>query len=233
MPKNTSAAPARDEIASTLMALHDAIQHRRSRVSCLRRWSDFIRARDAHRCVDCHETKRLSAHHICRKSFLPAAQFQTGNGITLCRDCHRDTHLGFNGRPDLSLPVDAQGGEKLDRMERLYSILVDDAVERGMMCDEYYYLSDDVLEAFRRMQGYGPETSFPGSRIEQAFLILAETEHDVRAAIAAANGFASPGTTMLPGGLMLTVEDVDGRPGEQVIVRRYLPRSGSKLSGSR
>jgi hypothetical protein len=90
--------------------------------------------------VDCHSRERLSAHHICRKSFLAEAQFQTGNGITLCSTCHREMHQGFNARPDLSVPVDAQGGEKLAAMERLYSILTDDAVERGLMREDFYFL---------------------------------------------------------------------------------------------
>lgn len=101
-----------------------------SREHCLRRWSEFIQERDGHRCVDCHSRRRLSAHHICRKSFIAGAQFETGNGITLCRTCHTEMQWGFNVCPDLSLPADAQGGEKLAWMERLYSILTNDTVER-------------------------------------------------------------------------------------------------------
>src|SRR5262249_39894 len=147
--------------------------------------------------------RHLSAHHICRKSFILGAQFQTGNGITLCSTCHRDMHRGFNARPDLSLPADAQGGEKLASMERLYSILTDDAVERGLMRDDYYFLSDDTLASLKRMQGYHPSTYFPGSRIEQAYLILAEGEVGVRSALAHANDLPMPDQPLLPGGVYL------------------------------
>jgi 5-methylcytosine-specific restriction endonuclease McrA len=106
-------------IEAKLVKLQAALSRDLPRERRLRRWSEFIRERDGHRCVDCHSRRRLSAHHICRKSFLAEPQFETGNGITLCSTCHREAHRGFNARPDLSLPVDAQGGEKLAAMERL------------------------------------------------------------------------------------------------------------------
>jgi hypothetical protein len=136
-------------------------------------------------------------------------------------------HGGFNGRPDLSLPVDAQGGEKLPLMERLYSILVDDAIDRGLLCEDFYYLSDEVLRSFKTIQCYGPETQFPGSRVEQAYLILAETEHHVRSAMAAANGIRIQESPMLPGGMLLCLEGDNARPSEQLQIRRYLPRSSA------
>ena len=120
-------------VEAALNRLDQAIASGLNRVRCLRRWSEFIRERDGHRCVDCHATRNLSAHHICRKTFLPEAEYQTGNGITLCRDCYRQVHEGFNGRPDLGEPMDAQGGEKLKYMERLYCILDQDALERGLL----------------------------------------------------------------------------------------------------
>lgn len=207
-----------------LTKLREALAAGRSRVSCLRRWSEFIRERDGHRCVDCHSQGRLFAHHICRKSFFSAAQFNTGNGITLCRECHREVHAGFNGRPDMSLPADAQGGEKLALMERLYSILVDDAVERGLMREDFYYLSDEVLGSLKRMQGYDVTTCFPGSRIEQAYLILAEPERQVRHAIADANGFVMDGGPLLPGSMMIVFDDDDGRQSGPVVFQGYSPR---------
>ena|ERR1700674_2093302 len=144
--------PDFEAITAKLAKLQAAIAQNLPRERCLRRWSEFVRERDGHRCVDCHSRKSLAAHHICRKSFLGEAQFQTGNGISLCNTCHKEMHQGFNGRPDLDLPVDAQNGEKLYRMERLYSILTDDAVERSLRREEFYFLSDEVLTCFKRMQ---------------------------------------------------------------------------------
>lgn len=105
-----------ESIDAALVRLQAAISAGFNTDRCLRRWSEFIRERDDHRCVDCHSYQKLSAHHICRKAFLPEAKYETGNGITLCRECHKGVHRGFNGRPDLFMPMDEQGGEKLDYM---------------------------------------------------------------------------------------------------------------------
>lgn len=211
-------------ISIKLAKLHAALAAGLALERCLRRWSEFIRERDGHRCVDCHSRRRLSAHHICRKSFLAAAQFQTGNGITLCSSCHREMHQGFNGRPDFGQPVDAQGGEKLQKMERLYSILTDDAVERGLMRQEFYFLSDEMLTCFKRMQGYAPETYFPGACIEQAYLILAECEHGIRKGMAEANDVPMPDRPLLPGGMYLVFPEKDGQLRRSAVVQTYVPR---------
>lgn len=102
----TQAAATEDleAITAKLANLQAALADGLSRQRCLRRWSEFIRARDGHRCVDCHSRRRLSAHHICRKSFLAEPQFETGNGITLCSACHREMHRGFNARPTFHCP---------------------------------------------------------------------------------------------------------------------------------
>lgn len=218
-------APNLEAITAKLAKLHAALADGLSRERCLRRWSEFIRERDGHRCVDCHSRRRLSAHHICRKSFVDGAQFQTGNGITLCGTCHEEVHRGFNSRPNLSLPVDAQGGEKLALMERLYSILTDDAVERGLMRNDFYFLSDELLISFKRMQGYDATIHFPGSCVEQAYLILAEGEAGARRALAAANGVPMPDQPLLPGGLYLVVAGDNRQPAKGIVIQTYVPRS--------
>jgi len=220
-----TAVPDIAAITIRLERLKSALADGLSRDRCLRRWSEFIRERDGHRCVDCHSRRRLSAHHICRKSFIVGAQFDTGNGITLCGPCHRELHRGFNARPDLSLPVDAQGGEKLALMERLYSILTDDAVERDLMREDFYFLSDNLLATYKKMQGYDPTTHFPGSCIEQAYLILAEGELDARRALAEANGFPMTDQPLLPGGKYLVFEAKHGEPRKTMLIRSYVPRS--------
>jgi len=214
-----------EEISDRLQKLRSTIGADRSHVSCLRRWSEFIRERDGHRCVDCHSREKLSAHHICRKTFSTAAQYDTGNGITLCRNCHKEVHAGYNGRPKMSLPVDAQGGEKLAIMERLYSILLDDAVERGLMCEDFYYLGNEILEFFKRMQGYDVAPYFPGSRLEQAYLILAEPERKMRQAIAEANGFKLHDNPMLPDGMTIIFGDGDGRQSGEALIQGYSQRT--------
>ena len=194
-----------------LVRLNHAVKAGLNRTRCLRRWSEFIRERDDHRCVDCHATRHLSAHHICRKVFLPEAEFQTGNGITLCRDCHREVHQGFNGRPELREPMDAQGGEKLRSVERLYCILDQDSVERDMLRLGFYDLTDQTLAKFKLFQGFAPETVFPGPPVRQAYLIWAQTSINVRKAIAAANGILMTDEPILPGEVFLVVADAAGR----------------------
>lgn len=156
--------------------------------SCLRAWSAFIRKRDGDRCVACGSEERLAAHHICRKSFIPYARFQTGNGITLCPACHRQAHAGFNGRPDMGLPMDAQGGEKIETMTELYGLLLDDARKRGMLDDQFYFLSDSVLGSFKQFQGFDKGLKFAGPRLEQAVRIWSATPQGVLKALLAANG---------------------------------------------
>jgi hypothetical protein len=161
---------------------------------------------------------------ICRKSFIAAAQLETGNGITLCSKCHTEMHEGFNGRPDLAQPVDTQGGEKLQKMERLYSILTDDAVERGLTREEFYFLSDKTLATFKRMQGYPTDTYFPGARVEQAYLILAECELGIRQSTVELDGMPMPDKPLLPGGLFLVFPETDGKPRRSLLIQTYVPR---------
>ncbi len=186
-------------IEAKLARLNQAIAVGLNRTRCLRSWSEFIRERDGHRCVDCHTTRNLSAHHICRKAFLPEAEYETGNGITLCRECHKQVHRGFNGRPDLLEPMDAQGGEKLEVMERLYCILDQDAVERGLIDTNFYDMCDQVLAKFKLFQGFAPDTSFPGPPVRQAYLIWAQTSLRMRRALAEADGFPMTDQPILPG----------------------------------
>ena len=204
---------------ATLARLEEAVSAGLPRDRCLRRWSEFIRERDDYRCVDCHSRRKLSAHHITRKTFLSDAMFQTGNGITLCRKCHRQLHRGFNGRPDLSLPMDAQGGEKIAYMERMYCILATDAEERGLLRDDFYFISDEVLARFKELQEFDPATSFPGSRVQQAYLIWAQCSLGVRKVLAEANGFPMTELPILPGEAYVVFDGTDGRPAESTILR--------------
>jgi hypothetical protein len=198
-------------VEAALDRLNQAIAVGLNRNRCLRRWSEFIRERDDHRCVDCHSTRNLSAHHICRKVFLPEAEYQTGNGITLCRDCHRQKHQGFNGRPDLLEPMDAEGGEKLEHMERLYCILDQDAVERDVLRAEFYHLSNQVLAKFKLFQGFEPDTFFPGPPVRQAYLIWAQTSLRLRRALVEADGLPMTDQPILPGEAFIVFRDDTGQ----------------------
>ncbi|MCF9126252.1 HNH endonuclease [Vibrio parahaemolyticus] len=163
--------------------LVNAVEKKRSSAYCLRLWSKFIRERDGHRCVICNSKRKLSAHHIIRKSFWKHLKFQTGNGITLCHVCHKDPHSGFNGRPDLSQPMDAQGGEKIDLFTGYLGALVIDSYRRNLTEDHLYYFSDGALEAFKKIQGIPEAATFEGRKIEKAYQIWNQTPRGMFEAI--------------------------------------------------
>jgi hypothetical protein len=160
-----------NKIEVALHRLQTAVSHERSKEYCLQLWSRFIRVRDGNRCIVCRSRKELFAHHIVRKSFLVEARFQTGNGITLCKGCHRQPHEAFNRRPDLDLPMDAEGGENIDLMTEFFGRLLADAKRRQLLRDDFYFLSDQVLAKFKLAQSFEPDYRFPGNRLEQAFMI--------------------------------------------------------------
>ncbi len=180
------------ELESALKTLYSAIEKNRSKKYCLGCWSRFIRIRDCNRCVACHETSDLAAHHVVRKIFLKQASLYTGNGITLCPTCHKEPHAGFNRRPNFQMPMDAEGGEKLDLMTSYFWLLKTDAIERGILRDDFYFLCDRTLQTFKKFQGFGINTVFPGTRIEQAFLIWRQPPQQVMQALMRANGFNPP-----------------------------------------
>lgn len=117
-------------------------------------WSEFIKTRDAHRCVNCESIISIQAHHIFRKIVYPQGSLELGNGITLCRECHGKLHAAFNRRPDPSLPLNSQGGDDQDEISFLYGLLMDDAEERQIDQNRYYHISDEMLLMFVAYQGY-------------------------------------------------------------------------------
>lgn len=167
-----------------------ALQRGQSHLTCLRLWSTFIRMRDGNRCVQCDCQQELAAHHIFRKSFLPGAQYEPGNGITLCRKCHKEVHAGFNGRPDMTLPMDAQGGEKAEDITTMLELLFIKSSQRPDLAEAWYYLSDSTLATISMLQGFDATTRLDASRIEQAYIVWNQADGTVRDAILQANGCA-------------------------------------------
>lgn len=88
--------------------------------------------------------------------------------------------------------MDAEGGENIERMIALIGQLANDAHSRGMLCDEYYYLSDNYISTCKRFQGIEESTKFPGTRLEQAYWIWRQTPRSMLSAILEANGFSLP-----------------------------------------
>lgn len=135
------------------LRLANALRNGRSTRWCLTLWSRYIRARDGDRCVCCDSTDQLQAHHIWRRATYPHGWFELGNGVKLCRACHRIPHAIFNRAPDLSLPFGAENGDQ-DEIAYLYGALYDDAKKRGIDQDEFYFISDRMLSFFVKVQGY-------------------------------------------------------------------------------
>lgn len=131
-----------------------AIARGRSDKWVLRLWSRFIRRRDGGCCINCRSPKRVQAHHVVRKALYPWGAFETGNGISLCWDCHRKIHAQFNARPDFTLPIGAEEGDDQDEWAYLFGLLHEDACTRGLPEDEFYYIGDHMLMFFVRCQGY-------------------------------------------------------------------------------
>ncbi len=155
------------ELRLHLERLKRAIGRGRSRKWCLRLWRQFILERDEHVCICCDSRRDLIAHHIFRKCILGAAEFQTGNGIALCRVCHAKVHSKWNGRPTPGEPLNARGGDDQDEIAFLYGALSETQSRTGLT-DEFYFLGDDVLDLFKRYQGFPATPELSGSRVSQA-----------------------------------------------------------------
>lgn len=176
-----------------------ALQGDQSDLTCLRLWSAFVRMRDVNKCVQCQQKRNLSAHHVFRKCFLPNAQFEPGNGITLCRKCHTQAHSGFNGKPDMNLPMDAQGGEKAEDIALMLELLVAQSRQHLDFAEDWYYLSDSTLATINRLQGFDANARLDASRIEQAFIVWNQAPGTSRDAVLRANGFPPPHGPLYPG----------------------------------
>jgi hypothetical protein len=134
------------------LALKAAVEKQCSTKWILRLWGFFIKERDSYRCVCCGSENHIQAHHIVRKTLYPLGAVETGNGITLCRECHGRVHEKSNGLADLSLPL-AEADDQ-DEWAFLFGLLLDDAKIRGLDQDEFYFFEDHMLRFFVNVQGY-------------------------------------------------------------------------------
>jgi hypothetical protein len=75
--------------------------------------------------------------------------------------------------------MDYEGGDNIDLVAALFNALTEDAKTRGLLCDEYYYLSDSALRTFKRFQCIDPDLEFPGYCLEQAHLVWRQTSRAV------------------------------------------------------
>ena len=168
-----------------LRRLERSIRLDHAQSTCHRKWSQFIRERDRFKCVICDGVGRVAAHHIVRKSLFPSARLLPGNGATLCAECHKESHEGFNGEPKSSLPIDAEGGEKLEGVAELFRIQASNF--RSCYPDRpiYYHIDIGTLTSFGKMQG---SSKLPvGEAIEIAWAIWDAPPEPLATAILSAN----------------------------------------------
>lgn len=59
-------------------------------------WRDAVLSRDGYRCTSCHSEKDPHAHHVMRWIDAPHLRVVVDNGTTLCGECHRKVHAGWN-----------------------------------------------------------------------------------------------------------------------------------------
>lgn len=53
------------------------------------RWRNEVKTRDGWKCQHCGATDNLHAHHIIPWNVDESKRFELGNGITLCKSCHK------------------------------------------------------------------------------------------------------------------------------------------------
>ncbi|NAO28285.1 HNH endonuclease [Pseudomonas syringae] len=160
--------------------LANACQNGRSHKWCLQLWSRYIKERDFFTCVVCGSKDRPQAHHIIRRSLYVLGAFQPGNGITLCIDCHRLSHSRFNGSADLSLPIDAQGGDDLDEATYFFKCLCEDSVKYERQDGLFYYIDDYMIVFFAEMHGYNFHADLDKiSRIQMVYEIFSTSDGGV------------------------------------------------------
>jgi len=215
-----------------LNKLKKAVATKKSNTYCLQLWSKFIRKRDAGRCVLCHSRKSLSAHHIIRKSFWNHLKFQTGNGITLCKVCHKEPHANFNRKPNLELPMDEEGGEKIDLFTGFLGALITDSKIRNIPHQEYYNFDNHSLSVFKEIQGISEVASFPGSKLEQAYQIWNQTPRGMLDAMLKSAGVTLPEDYIQDEMITMfksdTLKNDDGSNGD-VLYMRYVPPTPFKV----
>ena len=127
--------------------------------------------------------------------------------------------MGFNRRPDLTRPIDAEGGEKLDLMTGMLHALVIDARSRGVLQDDYYHFDDQALLSFRKAQSIPIEAQFAGTRLEQAFSIWSQTPRSTFKAVLGRLGVSVPDDYVQTDSFTVFDSPTDG----EVLFVRFIP----------
>lgn len=177
-----------DRLDSMLQNLDSSVQKNDNSSKSLSIWAAFVKYRDGYKCLRCGNKKQLESHHIFRKCFMPEAMFDPGNGITLCKLCHREMHRVFNRRPSSSNFMNAEGGDDADIITENLYILLKEAKINEIDLDKYYGFSEEVLIKSEHFQGVELARIPDGSRIEQMFYIWRQCPPKLFRSVAERNG---------------------------------------------
>lgn len=153
-----------------LEKLNKSIVENRSKYTTTRIWSEYVKIRDGNKCLKCFSRQKIEAHHIFRKCFQEQAKFYTGNGISLCKECHKEIHKKFNRKP-ISEIMNADGGDDPDYITENFFYLFRDAkkIFNTQEIDRYYRIEEELLEKSKYYQGIDIQKIPHGPRIQQAF----------------------------------------------------------------
>ncbi|MBM88294.1 MAG: hypothetical protein CMQ41_07940 [Gammaproteobacteria bacterium] len=88
----------------------------------LREWSLAVRGRDMYRCKACRSSKKIHAHHLVSKYYVPRYAFLLENGISLCKSCH----LGSKG-------VHGKGTPKNGFIKELRAIYYSRSIKKALL----------------------------------------------------------------------------------------------------
>lgn len=72
------------------LSSYECYDERRS--SKYRAWKSSVLERDGYQCQRCGSERDLCVHHIKPFADYPELRYSVGNGITLCKECHRMEH---------------------------------------------------------------------------------------------------------------------------------------------
>ena len=59
-------------------------------------WSNAVKDAWNNICAICSSNKKLEAHHIIPRSIMPEYAAVVENGICLCKECHKNIHIGLS-----------------------------------------------------------------------------------------------------------------------------------------
>lgn len=58
-------------------------------------WAYKVKKRDGFKCVICGSDEDIQAHHIIPVFFSEEHKYDIGNGVTLCKKCHKAVHGSY------------------------------------------------------------------------------------------------------------------------------------------